>query len=150
MKTLKCAWCECNSLSLSLSRLKTLFAKQGSVKGCFRNVKYQNSHIDLKRMTSSGVSFGCDSHLMVGKRLNLMSLQCQRSSEESSTYQKTTYTDGLDFSLNMSFGFVCLCRWFVRVTSPVRATWTWLRRTSPASGATSTLASASGPRRRMD
>uniref|UniRef100_UPI0037E9B905 laminin subunit alpha-5 n=1 Tax=Semicossyphus pulcher TaxID=241346 RepID=UPI0037E9B905 len=48
-------------------KLKSLFPKQGSLKGCFRNVKAQNSHIDLKRMTSSGVSFGCDSDLLVAR-----------------------------------------------------------------------------------
>uniref|UniRef100_A0A8C2ZNF1 Laminin subunit alpha-5 n=1 Tax=Cyclopterus lumpus TaxID=8103 RepID=A0A8C2ZNF1_CYCLU len=56
---------------LSLFRLKTLFRKQGSLKGslkgCFRNVKAQNSHIDLKRMKLSGVSFGCDSDLLVAR-----------------------------------------------------------------------------------
>lgn len=46
-------------------RLKALFPKQGSLKGCFRNVKAQGSHVDLKRMSSSGVSFGCDSDLLV-------------------------------------------------------------------------------------
>ncbi|XP_044207309.1 laminin subunit alpha-5 isoform X2 [Thunnus albacares] len=48
-------------------KLKSKFPKQGSLKGCFRNVKAQNSHIDLKRMTSSGVSFGCDSDLLVAR-----------------------------------------------------------------------------------
>lgn len=48
-----------------LCRLKPYFPKQGSLKGCFRNVKAQSSHIDLKRMRSSGVSFGCDSDLLV-------------------------------------------------------------------------------------
>lgn len=48
-----------------LCRLKPFFPKQGSLKGCFRNVKAQSSHIDLKRMRSSGVSFGCDSDLLV-------------------------------------------------------------------------------------
>ncbi|KAL7397953.1 hypothetical protein ABVT39_002224 [Epinephelus coioides] len=49
------------------AKLKPLFPKQGSLKGCFRNVKAQDSHIDLKRMTSSGVSFGCDSDLLVAR-----------------------------------------------------------------------------------
>ncbi|XP_037629113.1 laminin subunit alpha-5 isoform X3 [Sebastes umbrosus] len=48
-------------------KLKSLFPKQGSLKGCFRNVKAQNSHVDLKRMTSSGISFGCDSDLLVAR-----------------------------------------------------------------------------------
>ncbi|XP_067382208.1 laminin subunit alpha-5 isoform X2 [Channa argus] len=48
-------------------KLKSLFPKQGSLKGCFRNVKITGSHIDLKRMTSSGVSFGCDSDLLVAR-----------------------------------------------------------------------------------
>ncbi|XP_075883000.1 laminin subunit alpha-5 isoform X3 [Nelusetta ayraudi] len=49
------------------ARLKALFPKQGSLKGCFRNVKAQGSHIDLKRMSSFGVSFGCDSDLLVAR-----------------------------------------------------------------------------------
>uniref|UniRef100_A0A8D3CNT9 Laminin subunit alpha-5 n=1 Tax=Scophthalmus maximus TaxID=52904 RepID=A0A8D3CNT9_SCOMX len=48
-------------------KLKSLFPKQGSLKGCFRNVKAQNSHVDLKRTKSSGVSFGCDSDLLVAR-----------------------------------------------------------------------------------
>ncbi|XP_034550802.1 laminin subunit alpha-5 [Notolabrus celidotus] len=48
-------------------KLKSMFSKQASLKGCFRNVKAQNSHIDLKRMASSGVSFGCDSDLLVAR-----------------------------------------------------------------------------------
>uniref|UniRef100_A0A7N6B1R5 Laminin subunit alpha-5 n=1 Tax=Anabas testudineus TaxID=64144 RepID=A0A7N6B1R5_ANATE len=47
--------------------LKSYFPKQGSLKGCFRNVKVSGSHIDLKTMTSSGVSFGCDSNLLVAR-----------------------------------------------------------------------------------
>ncbi|XP_068161173.1 laminin subunit alpha-5 isoform X2 [Antennarius striatus] len=49
------------------AKLKPLFRNQGSLKGCFRNVKALNSHIDLKRMTSSGLSFGCDSDLLVAR-----------------------------------------------------------------------------------
>ncbi|XP_061781861.1 laminin subunit alpha-5 isoform X2 [Nerophis lumbriciformis] len=49
-------------------RLRSMFPKQGSLKGCFRNVKAQTSHIDLKRMKSSGVSFGCDGDLLVARQ----------------------------------------------------------------------------------
>ncbi|XP_061662817.1 laminin subunit alpha-5 isoform X5 [Syngnathoides biaculeatus] len=49
------------------NRLQLMFPEQGSLKGCFRNIKAQNSHIDLKRMKSSGVSFGCDSDLLVAR-----------------------------------------------------------------------------------
>ncbi|XP_058499238.1 laminin subunit alpha-5 isoform X1 [Solea solea] len=48
-------------------KLKSWFPKQGSLKGCFRNVKALNSHVDLKRTKSSGVSFGCDSDLLVAR-----------------------------------------------------------------------------------
>ncbi|XP_053279907.1 laminin subunit alpha-5 [Pleuronectes platessa] len=48
-------------------QLKTMFPKQGSLKGCFRNVKAYSSHVDLKRMKSSGVSFGCDGDLLVAR-----------------------------------------------------------------------------------
>ncbi|KAM3618812.1 uncharacterized protein V6R79_025116 [Siganus canaliculatus] len=54
-------------------KLKPLFRKQGSVKGCFRNVKAMTSHIDLKRMRSSGVSFGCDGDLLVAREAHFSS-----------------------------------------------------------------------------
>ncbi|XP_064877179.1 laminin subunit alpha-5-like [Oncorhynchus nerka] len=47
--------------------LKALFPRHGSLKGCFRNVKAMNSHIDLKRMPSSGVSYGCANDLLVAR-----------------------------------------------------------------------------------
>ncbi|CAL8370062.1 unnamed protein product [Lota lota] len=47
--------------------LQVLFPVQGSLKGCFRNLKAMNSHIDLKRMKSSGVSFGCANDLLVAR-----------------------------------------------------------------------------------
>ncbi|KAK1898797.1 Laminin subunit alpha-5 [Dissostichus eleginoides] len=48
-------------------KLKSMFPKQGSLKGCFRNVRSPGgAHVDLKRMKSSGVSFGCNSDLLVG------------------------------------------------------------------------------------
>ncbi|XP_053174071.1 laminin subunit alpha-5 [Scomber japonicus] len=48
-------------------KLKTVFPKQRSLKGCFRNVKTNGNHVDLKRMPNSGVSFGCDSDLLVAR-----------------------------------------------------------------------------------
>nr|XP_033943330.1 laminin subunit alpha-5 isoform X2 [Pseudochaenichthys georgianus] len=49
-------------------KLKSMFPKQGSLKGCFRNVRSPGgAHVDLKRMKSSGVSFGCNSDLLVAR-----------------------------------------------------------------------------------
>ncbi|CAL8280300.1 unnamed protein product [Boreogadus saida] len=47
--------------------LRALFPVQGSLKGCFRSLKAMTSHIDLKRMKSSGVSFGCNNDLLVAR-----------------------------------------------------------------------------------
>lgn len=49
--------------------LREKFPQQGSVKACFRNVKAKNVHIDLKRMKTTGVSFGCDKDLLVRHEL---------------------------------------------------------------------------------
>ncbi|KAB5546449.1 hypothetical protein PHYPO_G00072140 [Pangasianodon hypophthalmus] len=48
-------------------RLKSLFPKQGSVKGCFRNIKAMGSFIDLKSMKTSGISYGCPDDLLVAR-----------------------------------------------------------------------------------
>ncbi|KAF7657013.1 hypothetical protein LDENG_00033110, partial [Lucifuga dentata] len=55
-------------------KLKPLFPKQGSLKGCFRNLKALSSHIDLKRMKSSGVSFSCPSDLLVAREAHFSGL----------------------------------------------------------------------------
>ncbi|KAM6929230.1 laminin subunit alpha-5 [Lycodopsis pacificus] len=88
-------------------KLKTLFPNQGSVKGCFRNVKAQNSHIDLKRMDSSGLSFGCDSDLLVAREahfssqsylgLALTNIPSLRSNFYSSFGFRTEQKEGLMF-----------------------------------------------------
>ncbi|XP_077572690.1 laminin subunit alpha-5 isoform X2 [Stigmatopora nigra] len=88
-------------------RLRSIFPQQGSLKGCFRNVKAQNSHIDLKRMKSSGVSFGCDSDLLVAREahfsgqsyldLALTNVPELRSNFYASFSFRTEYKDGLMF-----------------------------------------------------
>uniref|UniRef100_A0A8K9X878 Laminin subunit alpha-5 n=1 Tax=Oncorhynchus mykiss TaxID=8022 RepID=A0A8K9X878_ONCMY len=55
---------DCSMLIYFSPSLKALFPRQGSLKGCFRNIKAMNSHIDLKRMSSSGVSYGCANDLL--------------------------------------------------------------------------------------
>ncbi|XP_013886048.1 laminin subunit alpha-5 [Austrofundulus limnaeus] len=47
--------------------LKMVFSKQSSVKACFRNMKANNNFINLKTMNSTGVSFGCESDLLVAR-----------------------------------------------------------------------------------
>ncbi|XP_018593227.2 laminin subunit alpha-5 isoform X1 [Scleropages formosus] len=47
--------------------LKPLFPDKGSIKGCFRNIKAHSSHIDLKVMNTSGVSYGCSPDLLVAR-----------------------------------------------------------------------------------
>ncbi|TUI56729.1 Laminin subunit alpha-5 [Bagarius yarrelli] len=47
--------------------LKSLFPKQGSVKGCFRNIKAMGSFIDLRSMKTSGISYGCPDDLLVAR-----------------------------------------------------------------------------------
>ncbi|XP_077410264.1 laminin subunit alpha-5 isoform X1 [Vanacampus margaritifer] len=88
-------------------RLRPLFPQQGSLKGCFRNVKAQNSHIDLKRMKSSGISFGCDSDLLVAREahfsgqsyldLALSNVPRLRSNFYASFSFRTEHKDGLLF-----------------------------------------------------
>ncbi|XP_017342550.1 laminin subunit alpha-5 isoform X1 [Ictalurus punctatus] len=55
-------------------RLKSLFPKQGSVKGCFRNIKAMSSFIDLKSMKTSGISYGCPDELLVAREAHFNGL----------------------------------------------------------------------------
>ncbi|KAM8862639.1 laminin subunit alpha-5 isoform 2-T2 [Spinachia spinachia] len=88
-------------------KLKTVFSNRGAVKGCFRNVKAHNSHIDLKRMKNSGVSFGCDSDLLVAREahfsgqsyldLSLANVPTLRNNFYSSFGFRTEQKEGLMF-----------------------------------------------------
>ncbi|XP_024119648.2 laminin subunit alpha-5 isoform X2 [Oryzias melastigma] len=87
--------------------LKDKFPKQGSIKACFRNVKAKGSHIDLKRMKTSGLSFSCDSDLLVAREayfggqsyLEQASLgtPCLRNDFYASFGFRTAQADGLMF-----------------------------------------------------
>lgn len=100
--------------------LKAMFPKQGSLKGCFRNVKALNSHIDLKRMISTGVSFGCDSDLLVAREahfsgqsyldLDLTNVPSLRNNFYTSFSFRTEQKDGLMFYHRDSEG---LCQVFL-------------------------------------
>ncbi|XP_056241478.1 laminin subunit alpha-5 isoform X1 [Seriola aureovittata] len=88
-------------------KLRSWFPKQGSLKGCFRNVKALSSHIDLKRMKSSGVSFGCDIDLLVSREayfsgqsyleLALTNIPRLRNNFYASFSFRTAQKDGLMF-----------------------------------------------------
>ncbi|KAI5095781.1 laminin subunit alpha-5 isoform X1 [Silurus meridionalis] len=47
--------------------LKSLFPKQGSIKGCVKNIKAMASFIDLKSMKTSGISYGCPDDLLMAR-----------------------------------------------------------------------------------
>uniref|UniRef100_A0AAQ4S3F6 Laminin subunit alpha-5 n=1 Tax=Gasterosteus aculeatus aculeatus TaxID=481459 RepID=A0AAQ4S3F6_GASAC len=97
----------CFILSSSRFRLKSVFSNRGAVKGCFRNVKALTSHIDLKRMKNSGVSFGCDSDLLVAREahfsgqsyldLSLANIPTLRNNFYSSFGFRTGQKEGLMF-----------------------------------------------------
>ncbi|KAM6977721.1 laminin subunit alpha-5 [Aplochiton taeniatus] len=79
------------------ANLKALFPLQGSLKGCFRNVKAMNSYIDLKRMTSSGVSYGCANDLLVAREAHF--------SGESYLYLLPANIPSLRTNFYSGFGF---------------------------------------------
>lgn len=50
----------CSSCSL-----KALFPTGGPVRGCMKGLKALGKYVDLKRMNTVGVSYGCTSDLLV-------------------------------------------------------------------------------------
>ncbi|XP_062872234.1 laminin subunit alpha-5 [Trichomycterus rosablanca] len=47
--------------------LKPLFVKQGSLRGCFRNIKAFGTFVNLRNTKTSGVSYGCSDDLLVAR-----------------------------------------------------------------------------------
>ncbi|XP_054836339.1 laminin subunit alpha-5 [Eublepharis macularius] len=51
--------------------LKKKFPKGGSIRGCMKGLKAHGKYVDLKRMNTTGVSFGCTSDLLVARSVKL-------------------------------------------------------------------------------
>ncbi|XP_015822830.1 laminin subunit alpha-5 isoform X1 [Nothobranchius furzeri] len=97
--------------------LKSLFVRQRSVRGCFRNVKASSGYINLRTMNSTGVSFGCNSDLLVAREayfsgqsyldLNLTSVSSLKNNFYASFSFRTEQTKGLMFYHHDQQGDIC-------------------------------------------
>lgn len=54
-----------NCISLFSDSLKELFPTGGSIRGCMKGLKALGKYVDLKRMNTTGVSYGCTTDLLV-------------------------------------------------------------------------------------
>ncbi|XP_067324319.1 laminin subunit alpha-5 isoform X1 [Anolis sagrei] len=51
--------------------LKKIFPKGGSIRGCMKGLKALGRYVDLKRMNTTGVSYGCTLDLLVARSVKL-------------------------------------------------------------------------------
>ncbi|XP_005362806.1 laminin subunit alpha-5 [Microtus ochrogaster] len=49
--------------------LRKLFPSGGSVRGCIKGIKALGKYVDLKRLNTTGISFGCTADLLVGRAM---------------------------------------------------------------------------------
>lgn len=49
--------------------LRQLFPSGGSVRGCIKGIKALGKYVDLKRLNTTGISFGCTADLLVGRTM---------------------------------------------------------------------------------
>lgn len=56
-----------NAVCFSCS-LKALFPTGGPIRGCMKGLKALGKYVDLKRMNTVGVSYGCTSDLLVSTK----------------------------------------------------------------------------------
>uniref|UniRef100_A0A8K9UV88 Laminin subunit alpha-5 n=1 Tax=Oncorhynchus mykiss TaxID=8022 RepID=A0A8K9UV88_ONCMY len=92
-------------LSLKFT-IRALFPRQGSLKGCFRNVKAMNSHIDLKRMPSSGVSYGCPNDLLVAREAHFSGQSYLDLSPDSIPGLRNNFYAGFGFRSDQKNGLM--------------------------------------------
>ncbi|KAJ8408959.1 hypothetical protein AAFF_G00239800 [Aldrovandia affinis] len=86
--------------------LKDLFADQVSIKGCFRNIKAQDSYIDLKRMDTSGVSYGCSSDLLVTREAHFTGMGYLGLAMDNLPKLQSTFYAGLGFRTDQKNGLM--------------------------------------------
>ncbi|XP_072852864.2 laminin subunit alpha-5 isoform X1 [Pogona vitticeps] len=58
-------------VSLLPESLKKIFPKGGSIRGCMKGLKALGKYVDLKRMNTTGVSYGCTLDLLVARSVKL-------------------------------------------------------------------------------
>uniref|UniRef100_A0ACB8F7V8 Uncharacterized protein n=1 Tax=Sphaerodactylus townsendi TaxID=933632 RepID=A0ACB8F7V8_9SAUR len=58
-------------VSILPKSLKKQFPKGGSIRGCMKGLKAHGKYVDLKRMNTTGVSYGCTSDLLVARSVKL-------------------------------------------------------------------------------
>ncbi|KAL8179594.1 UNVERIFIED_CONTAM: hypothetical protein K2H54_069335 [Gekko kuhli] len=58
-------------VSILPESLKKKFPKGGSIRGCMKGLKAHGKYVDLKRMNTTGVSYGCTSDLLVARSVKL-------------------------------------------------------------------------------
>uniref|UniRef100_A0A8C5KKY7 Laminin, alpha 5 n=1 Tax=Jaculus jaculus TaxID=51337 RepID=A0A8C5KKY7_JACJA len=49
--------------------LRQLFPSGGSIRGCIKGIKALGKYVDLKRLNTTGISFGCTADLLVGRTM---------------------------------------------------------------------------------
>ncbi|CAO2577350.1 Laminin subunit alpha-5 [Lemmus lemmus] len=49
--------------------LQKLFPSGGSIRGCIKGIKALGKYVDLKRLNTTGISFGCTADLLVGRAM---------------------------------------------------------------------------------
>lgn len=86
--------------------LQPLFPKQGSVKGCFRQLKAISSYIDLKKMVSSGVSYGCPDNLLVAREAHFSGLSYLDLGPSDITSLRDNFYAGFGFRSDQKNGLM--------------------------------------------
>lgn len=49
--------------------LRQLFPSGGSIRGCIKGIKALGKYVDLKRLNTTGISFGCTADLLVERTM---------------------------------------------------------------------------------
>ncbi|XP_053101455.1 laminin subunit alpha-5 isoform X2 [Hemicordylus capensis] len=58
-------------VSILPESLRKIYPKGGSIRGCMKGLKASNKYVDLKRMKTTGVSYGCTLDLLVARSVKL-------------------------------------------------------------------------------
>ncbi|XP_036390362.1 laminin subunit alpha-5 isoform X1 [Megalops cyprinoides] len=88
--------------------LKAYFPEQTSIKGCIRNIKAYDSYIDIKRMNSSGVSYGCPHELLVTREAHFSGTGYISLPLDNLPDAKSDFYAGLGFRTDQKNGLMFL------------------------------------------
>ncbi|MEE6528680.1 hypothetical protein FKM82_031346, partial [Ascaphus truei] len=86
--------------------MRGLFPGGGSIRGCMKGLKALGKYVDLKRMNTTGVSYGCTSDLLIARSVQFHGYGFLNLSLKNGPNLRDDFYTGFGFQTSQSNGLL--------------------------------------------